>query len=231
MVKVSRIVSKEVVNRIQSSMALLDKILARGLPAQRALQSHESETLHFPGVHSTPSHFANVEMSGRMAEQSTLTGCEPNAYENEKIGSANSFRRASVLSAPRTSQSADRNFDTFGSNPVSLLFPQKGGKRGESRHLHHSWREDVTCSAGSAGEDSGYDDVVRQRPISARSEALLGDENKVESNVRRKDSSNPKEELTESERTRSCVRVIYTGSSRETKKSKKRLPGICVRWN
>ena len=83
-----------------------------------------------------------------------------------------------------------------------------------------TWTETWACQSGGQGTQRVCQ-IFRGRG---------GDENKAESNVRRKDSSNPKEELIESERTRSCVKVIYTGSSRETKKSKKRLPGICVRW-
>ena len=57
-------------------MAILDQILVQVLLAQPALQLHEPQAFHFPLVHSTPVHFANVEMSGRMAEQSPLTTFE-----------------------------------------------------------------------------------------------------------------------------------------------------------
>ena len=88
-----------ITHRIQPSMALLDQILAQALPAQPALQFHMPQTQFRPLELTTPASFANVEMIGRMTEQSPLTDYEPNEIKNTRNYSANSSWRASVLSS------------------------------------------------------------------------------------------------------------------------------------
>ena len=70
--RVSYCVEKKVTHLTQSSMTLLDQILAQVLPVQPALQSHEPRAQPLPLAQTTPSHFATVEMFDRMAEQRLL---------------------------------------------------------------------------------------------------------------------------------------------------------------